>query len=79
MIYRRKANLADLPQELLDGKVLADRRVLGVWVARVVESPLFEGVPSKIPLSQPQSDTLVGRPPRRNAPVRYNGAIPPFF
>jgi hypothetical protein len=46
VIYRRKANLADLPEALLAGKVVAERRVLGVWVARVVESPLFRGSPS---------------------------------
>ena len=46
VIYRRKANLADLPEALLTGKVVAERRVLGVWVARVVESPFFRGSPS---------------------------------
>ena len=39
VIYRREANLADLPAEIVDGDVVVERRVLGVWVARVVEIP----------------------------------------
>ncbi len=43
VIYRREANLADLPEPLLNGPVVAEKAVLGVWVARVIESPLFRG------------------------------------
>jgi hypothetical protein len=44
VIYRREANLADLPEPLLSGPVVAEKAILGVWVARVVESPpLFRG------------------------------------
>jgi hypothetical protein len=75
VIYRRRANLADLPEGLVDGKVIAERRVLGVWVARVVESPLFEGMPPKMRPRQPQSDAIVRLPPRRSAPRAYNGVI----
>ena len=43
VIYRREANLTDLPEPLLNGPVVAEKAILGVWVARVVESPLFRG------------------------------------
>ena len=46
VIYRRKANLADLPPEVVNGQVLAERSVLGVWVARVVASPHSMGTPT---------------------------------
>jgi hypothetical protein len=74
VVYHRKANLADLPETLVEGQVLAERSVLGVWVARVVESPLFKGVPSQRHPGQGGRDTLVGWPPRRNAPLGYNDA-----
>jgi hypothetical protein len=46
VIYRRKANLGDLPEPLLTAPVIAERAILGVWVARVIESPLFKGAAS---------------------------------
>jgi hypothetical protein len=43
VIYRREANLADLPEPILNGPVVAEKAILGVWLARVIESPLFRG------------------------------------
>jgi len=57
VFYHRLADLGGIPSELLDGKVLAEQRVLGVWTARVVEfaDPIGRG-------------TLVHLAPRRAPP-----------
>jgi len=39
VFYHRRADLKGIPNELLDAKVLAEQRVVGVWTARVVEFP----------------------------------------
>jgi hypothetical protein len=39
IFYHRRADLAGVPDELLNAKVIAERRILGVWTARVVEFP----------------------------------------
>lgn len=60
IFYHRRADLEDIPRELLDANVLAEQRVLGVWTARVVEfpSPIGEGVlkhliPPRVGVSSP--------------------------
>lgn len=45
VFYRRQADMAGLPEEILQAKIIAEKRIMGTWVARTVElpSPIGEG------------------------------------
>lgn len=79
VFYHRRADLSGIPDELLNAKVLAEQRILGVWTARVVEfpSPVGEGAlrhliawPTTIP---PQPPVLSPPPPASPSTDRLPG------
>jgi hypothetical protein len=54
IFYHRRADLDGIPDELLNSKMLAEQRILGVWTARVVEFPS--------PVGQGELKHLIARP-----------------
>jgi hypothetical protein len=70
VIYRREADLRGVPEELRDKPVVAEKKVLGVWTARVVEfdSPIGEGALRGL-IRRPFGQQQPGLPPPRR-PLR---------
>ncbi len=70
IVYRRKANLADVPKALLDGEVVAEVGVMGVWAARLVALPKGWLSPSGAGRFGPpfRNEERQPAPPRRTTP-----------
>ncbi len=64
IFYHRRADLESIPKEFLEGKVLAEDRVLGVWTARIVELPSpIEGESLQSSVRPPQGNLGPLEPP----------------
>ncbi len=78
IFYRRRADLDGIPDELLNAKVLAEQRVLGVWTARVVElpAPIGQGALKHLiagPATTPSEPPMPPRPPASPSTDRLPG------
>jgi hypothetical protein len=78
IFYHRRADLDGIPDELLNSKVVAERRILGVWTARVVEfpSPVGQGEVKHLiapPTAIPPGPTSPTPPPASPSTDRLPG------
>jgi 4-amino-4-deoxy-L-arabinose transferase-like glycosyltransferase len=66
VFYRRRADLDGIPSELLNGRVLGENRILGVWTARVIEfsRPIGEGGLRQAGVRPARGDLATRHPPR---------------
>jgi len=66
VFYHRRADLDGIPSELLNGRVLREDSVLGVWTARAIEfrDPIGEEPRGKLSVRPTRGDPATEVPPR---------------